>query len=194
MASRALEHRYDHEREHSIELQVPWIQHCIGAGPDGRHVPVLGILVHDPAVNHGESYDGKGLGLTPFVEALSLALQDVGGRTLLVSSADLSHVGPMFGDAQPMAGDEGPAAQARQRLITHDHELINLILWCKPDELVARMYWQQNPTRWCSTGNIVATLMVAKPASAKTLRYVAAMDPEGMGIVTSAAIVMNGPE
>ena len=59
-----------------------------------------------------------------------------------------------------------------------------------PDDLVAAMAWQQNPTRWCSTGNIVAALMIAQPERVQLLRYMAAMDPQGMGMVTSAGAVM----
>lgn len=188
-ASKLLENRYDHEREHSIELQVPWIQHCLGADANGAFVPVLGVLVHDPAVNNGDSYDGQGLGFTPFVEALKAALSDVGGKTLVVASADLSHVGPMFGDEKPLSGDEPEIEQLRNQILHHDRDMLNLVSANKPDELIAAMAWQQNPTRWCSVGNIVAALKVAQPETVQLLKYMAAMDPQGMGMVTSAGAV-----
>src|SRR5690606_2106930 len=40
-AERLLANRYDHEREHSIELQIPWVQHCLGMDDAGNFVPVL---------------------------------------------------------------------------------------------------------------------------------------------------------
>ena len=40
-------HRYDHEREHSIELQAAWLQHVFG-DEDGNSPPVFAALVHDP--------------------------------------------------------------------------------------------------------------------------------------------------
>src|SRR5262249_15457738 len=104
-AAKLLANRYDHEREHSVELQIPWIQHCLGADDSGAFCRVLGVLVHDPTVNNGESYDGKGLALPVFIDALKNALALVGGRTLIVASADLSHVGPAFGDPQSLAGE-----------------------------------------------------------------------------------------
>lgn len=189
-AERLLANRYDHEREHSIELQIPWVQHCLGMDDAGNFVPVLGVLVHDPSVNAGESYDGQGLALRPFVEAMRAALGDVGGRTLIIASADLSHVGPMFGDRQPLAGETPEAEQARQRVMQHDQEMLGHVAANRPDDLVAAMAWQQNPTRWCSTGNIVAALMIAQPERVQLLRYMAAMDPQGMGMVTSAGAVM----
>src|ERR1043165_817862 len=168
-AKRLFANRFDHEHEHSIELQIPWIQHCFGPGPDGSHVKIFGALIHDPTVSNGESYDGEGLGLTPFLDAMRAALKDVGGRTLLVSSADLSHVGPMFGDQKPLAGDQPEAQQARESILAHDRDMLNLVSANKPDELIAAMAWQQNPTRWCSVGNIVATLKLAEPTEVRVL-------------------------
>lgn len=188
-APKLLENRYDHEREHSIELQIPWIQHCLGTDAGGGFVPVLGILVHDPVVNNGESYDGKGLGFTPFVEALTAALGDVGGTTLIVSSADLSHVGPMFGDEQSLAGESPEVEQMRTQVLHHDRDMLNLFGENKPDELIAAMAWQQNPTRWCSVGNMVAALKIARPDKVQLVKYMAAMDPQGMGMVSSAGAV-----
>ncbi len=87
------EHRYDHEREHSIELQAAWLQHVFGDA-EGNSPPVFAALVHDPVVNNGESYDGQGIALEPFVEALKNAIDTLPGPTLLVGSVELSHVGP----------------------------------------------------------------------------------------------------
>ncbi len=187
--TKVLANRYDHEREHSIELQVPWIQHVFGKDASGAFVPVVGILVHDPSVNAGESYDGNGLALEPFIEALRATIEEVGGKTLVVSSADLSHVGPMFGDQQPLAGDEQPAQQARGRVIQHDQEMIGLIAQVKPDDLIASMAWQQNPTRWCSIGNIVAMLKTVRPERVELLQYMGAMDPQGQGLVSSIGAI-----
>ena len=190
-AEQALANRFDHEREHSIELHLPWIQHCLGPADESEgHVPVFAALIHDPCVNSGESYDGKGLALDPFVEALKGALDEVGGTTLIVSSADLSHVGPSFGDQQSLAGDTEEAKQARNRVAAHDQEMLKLFCQNKPDDLVASMSWQQNPTRWCSVGNMVAAARLAEPQSINLINYAAAMDQQGMTFVSHAAIAM----
>jgi AmmeMemoRadiSam system protein B len=190
LGDRLFEHRYDHEREHSIELQVAWVQRCLGESERGGHCKVFGVLVHDPAVNNGESYDGAGVALLPFVESLRGAIDELPGKTLVISSADLSHVGPMFGDQQPLAGDEGPQVEFRNKVLAHDREMLELVRQNKPDELVAAMAWQQNPTRWCSTGNIVAALLTVRPSQVEILNYAAAMDQQGMGLVSSAAAAM----
>jgi hypothetical protein len=68
--------------------------------------------------------------------------------------------------------------------------MLALVTEGKGAELVSSMAWQQNPTRWCSTGNIVATLQAIAPERIELLNYGAAMDPAGSTMVTSAAVAM----
>jgi len=190
-SQRLFEHRYDHEREHSIELQIPWIQHVFGASENGAPIPLFAALIHDPSRNAGESYDEKGLGLLPFVEALRTAIADSPGRTLIIASVDLSHVGPQFGDTVKIADLEDEEAKAfREKVLQHDREMIQLVLDRKPEELVASMAWMQNPTRWCSVGALVATLKAVEPESVRLFNYAAAVDGQGAGMVSSCAMAM----
>ncbi|MFO0832984.1 MAG: AmmeMemoRadiSam system protein B [Phycisphaerales bacterium] len=182
--------RFDHEREHSIELQIPWVQHCLGRGEGGVYPAVFAALVHDPAANNGESYDGKGLGLQPFVEAMSKTVASMPGRTLIVSSADLSHVGPGFGDQMAMAGDDPQVVEARNNVFRHDQDMLRMLVNRTPDEMISAMSWQGNATRWCSLGNLVAACKIADPERVELLSYSGAMDPEGTTLVTSASMVM----
>lgn len=184
-------HRYDHEREHSIELHIPWIQHVFGKNAAGEYPKVCGVLVHDPAVNNGQSYDGNGVAIEEFVGAMKKILGTLPGKTLVISSADLSHAGPAFGDQQPLVGDEPAPTEARNKVFQNDMQLLDMVVKNKPSELVASMAWQQNPTRWCSTGNLVATLMITEPSEVELLNYAATMDPQGMTMVSSAALVMK---
>ncbi|HYE63314.1 MAG TPA: AmmeMemoRadiSam system protein B [Phycisphaerales bacterium] len=190
-ATKLLANRYDHEREHSIELQIPWIQHCLGAGDDGSFCKVFGVLIHDPTVKDGESYDGNGLALEPFIKAMKATIAELPGRTLIVSSADLSHVGPAFGDQQTLAGDDQQANDARNRVFAHDRDMIQLIMERKPDELVAAMSWQQNPTRWCSIGNLVAALKIVEPTSVDLYNFAASMDEQGTTLVSNVGMALN---
>jgi AmmeMemoRadiSam system protein B len=190
-AEKLLANRFDHEREHSIELQIPWVQHVFGKDVSGQYVKVLGVLVHDPSVANGESYDGTGLALEPFVTALREAIAGLPGRTLVISSADLSHVGPAFGDQTPLGGDGEEATTARNKVFQHDNDLLNHVANKRIAELIAAMAWQQNPTRWCSTGNMVAALQVTGASEVRVLNYTAALDPQGMSMVTSCALAMS---
>ncbi|HBS29943.1 MAG TPA: AmmeMemoRadiSam system protein B, partial [Phycisphaerales bacterium] len=185
-----LENRYDHEREHSVELQIPWIQHVFGSRSDERFPPVYAVLVHDPAHNNGESYDGNGLGLLPFVDALKKAIAGAPGTTLIVASADLSHVGASFGDQTPFVGDTEESKAFRDRVVRHDQEMLQLVHQGKGEELVASMAWQQNPTRWCSVGNLVAMMKVTGAERVEILNYTVAADQQGVAAVSSVAAVV----
>lgn len=189
-SEKLLKDRYDHENEHSIELHIPWIQHVFGADESGEYVKVFGALIHDPTVNNGESYDGNGLGIEPFVDALKATIAKLPGKTLVVSSADLSHVGPAFGDQQPLGGESQEAAAFRTQVATHDQEMLKLVADNKPEDLISSMAWQQNPTRWCSIGNLCATMRVISPEKIELMNYAAAMDPQGTAFVSSCSMAM----
>ncbi len=183
--------RFDHEREHSVELQIPWVQHSLGADENGAYCKVFGALVHDPTVNQGQSYDGTGVDLDAFVTALREALDELGGTTLIVCSADLSHVGPAFGDETALAGEDEKVEAFRNKVIQHDQQMLELISKGSDEELITSMTWQQNPTRWCSIGNIVVGMRVTGAEQVRILSYVAAMDQQGLGMVSSAAAVVG---
>ena len=189
-AEKMLANRFDHENEHSIELHIPWIQHVFGADESGAYPKVFGALVHDPTVNNGEGYDENGLGIDPFVEALKSAIGQMPGKTLIVSSADLSHVGPAFGDQQSLAGDSEEANAMRTQVATHDQEMLKMIAENRMDDLIGSMAWQQNPTRWCSIGNISAMMRTVEPTKIDVLNYAAAMDPQGTAFVSSASVAL----
>lgn len=189
-AAKMLQNRYDHESEHSIELHMPWIQHIFGTDDAGNYPKVFGALIHDPMVNSGASYDGNGLDLDPFVDALNTVLADLPGKTLIVSSADLSHVGPAFGDNQPLAGEEDAAVEFRTKVAQQDHELLKLYADKKIDDMIGSLAWQQNSTRWCSIGNMAATMRVTNPERVELLNYAAAMDPNGTTFVSTAALAL----
>lgn len=181
------EHRYDHEREHSIELQIPWIQQVFGADDQGRFPAVAGFLIHDPAVNNGESLDGSGLGILPFIDAMRKTMAGVPGRTLIVSSADLSHIGFSFGDRVSIVGETEESTAFRNKVVQHDREMLELIRTGKAEELVSSMAWQQNPTRWCSVGNLVAGMKITGATEVKLLNYAIAADQQGVAAVSSMA-------
>ncbi len=189
-AEKLFANRYDHEREHSIELHIPWIQHVF-TGDDGNAPKVFAALIHDPSQANGASYDGQGLDLQPFVDALKDTIAESDGTTLIVSSADLSHVGRSFGDQQSLVGEDEAATQAREKVLQHDREMLELVSKAKASELVASIAWQQNPTRWCSVGNMVATMLATDAQAVRILNHTATADQQSVAMITSCAAVIE---
>lgn len=186
--AKLLEHRYDHERAHSVEMQVAWLQHVFGADTP---LPVMGFLLHDPLRSGGASYDGNGLGMDPFVDALASAIGSLDGDTLIIAAADLSHVGPQFGDQQPLVGDDEAAQKFREEVMNHDRQMVGLIAQGKHAELVNAIQWQQNRMRWSGLGPIACAMRACDAPEARVLNYFAAADPKGQALVSSCAVAIG---
>lgn len=164
--------------EHSVALHLPWIQHLYG------DVPVVAALVPDPNVGLLED-DGARVGTKEFATALRTILDQAGGRTLFVSSADLSHKGPQFGDQTRI----DPAA--RNAIEQYDREMLGEFLG-GPDSFVGHFSRHGNPNRWCSVGNMYATMVAAPHGQREMVNYDQSVDPNGVVLVSSAALALLG--
>ena len=87
----------NHLAEHSIELAAVWLHHLIGAR-EARILPVLCGSFHPFTQRNGRPDDVRSW------TAAASALREIAQRerTLVIAAADLSHVGPAFGDPEPM--------------------------------------------------------------------------------------------
>ncbi|MCZ6835310.1 MAG: AmmeMemoRadiSam system protein B, partial [Planctomycetota bacterium] len=170
----------DFMAEHSIELHLPWIQYAYG------NVPILAALIPDPLHSMIEDDEENELVTTEvFLNVLTGALEQAGGSTLFVSSADLSHVGPQFGE--PRAVDE----QRRFDVERHDRDMMGKFLTGDGEQFLEAMNWNRNPTRWCSIGNMAALLELIQPDQVELIDYRQAVDEQGRCMVTSAAMAMG---
>lgn len=166
----------DHLPEHSIQLHLPWIQHLYG------DVPVVAALVPDPTVGLIND-DGARMDVDEFVKVLGGVLADLGGQTLFVASADMSHVGPAFGE--PAAVND----QRRREVEAFDRELMREFI-AGPDKLVSKMRANRNPTRWCSVGCMTAAAKLARPSKVELIDYRQAVDEKGEALVSSASMAL----
>ena len=132
----------------------------------------------------------KGVAFQPFVDALKDAIAGLPGPTLLVGSAELSHVGPAYGDKVQLAGDAPEVEANRRKVIEQDQALMKMLTDNKPQDLVSSLAWQQNPTRWSSVGAIAATMLAADPNEVRLLQYGGTMDPQGTAMISAASLAM----
>jgi MEMO1 family protein len=167
----------DHAAEHSIELHLPWLQYCFG------NVPVVAALIPSPLIEMIED-DGERTSTQEFIEGLNEILSEVGGRTLFVASADLSHVGQQFGEPRPV--DD----QRKFDVERHDREMMSKFIENDADEFVSAMKWNNNATQWCSVGNMSAILQLVQPSDIELIDYRQACDPKGIALVSSCAMAL----
>jgi AmmeMemoRadiSam system protein B len=165
--------------EHSAELHLPFIQHLFG------DVPVVVGLVPDPLIPM-IAEDGKRVSSEEFTSALREVLAEVGGLTYFVSSADLSHVGPQFGEPKPV--DDA----RRMEVERHDREHLAKYLENDPKGFLEAMEWCTNQTRWCSIGNMSAIASIASAESVELIDYRQASDERGAHLVSVASIAFLG--
>jgi MEMO1 family protein len=168
----------DHLREHSIELQVIWLHHLFGDG-----VRIVPFLCPDPGSPRGtEPGDPEGVDLREFARALGHLVRQDPEPTLLIASADLSHVGGYFGDKKRL---EPSFLQAVREM---DEAALAFIDRNDAEGYRSHMAQTGNPTRVCSVGCLYALMTALGPeARPHRLRYHQAVTAELDNCVTSTA-------
>ena len=168
----------DHAAEHSIELQLPWLQHCFG------QVPIVAALIPCPLIEMIDDAEEDNIrtSTADFIQILGEILNEVGGTTLVVASADLSHVGQQFGEPRPV--DD----QRKFDVERHDREMMTKFLSNDVDEFISAMKWHNNATHWCSIGNMSAAVQLINPDEIELIDYRQACDEKGIALVSSSAM------
>jgi AmmeMemoRadiSam system protein B len=127
-----------HDSEHSMEVQVPFIQYLF---PDARLLPIL-TPPSDSAVHLGEII-------------ASLIASDDERKIVCIGSTDLTHYGPRYGFT-PMGSGKDALKWAAE---VNDRMFLNLALKMKPQELLSSAAENLNA---CGPGAAAATVAAAK--------------------------------
>lgn len=173
------EFELDHVREHSVELQVAFLQQLFGAAA----FTIVPVLCPDPCGNAQGAGNGQGtIDIAGFAAALRDLVKDDPADTLIVAGADLSHVGENFGDQRPL--DDAFLMEVRDR----DRLALGHLTEGDADAFVASVAHEGNPTRVCSAGCMSVLATVVAHAKPKLLRYHQAVDQDSQTCVTCAAI------
>jgi AmmeMemoRadiSam system protein B len=172
----------DHAREHSVDLQVAWLQHLFGADS----FLIVPILCPDPSGPTGTApADGRGVDLGEFAEALGDLVADDDHDTLIVAGADLTHAGAGFGDKRPLD------TTFKDEIRTLDRGALANLEVNDPARWIACVAKNGNPTRICSAGCIFTLATALRGASGTILRYHQAVDDSSQTCVTCAAVAFS---
>lgn len=171
---------FDHRREHSIELQVGWLQYLFGA----ESFEMLAVLCPDPCgPTRTAPYDGEGVDLRDFAAALRDLVSEDAADTLLVAGADLSHIGANFGDERELDDDFLSEVRVRNQAALRTLEVGD------PEAFLEAHAVDGNPTRVCSVGCIYVLATALHPARCTLLGYHQAVDqPTQTGVTCAAAV------
>ncbi|MBC8310422.1 MAG: AmmeMemoRadiSam system protein B [Phycisphaerales bacterium] len=170
----------DHAAEHSIELHLPWLQYCFG------EVPIIAVLIPNPLIEMIDDAEEGNIRTSTdeFISTLKEVLDEVGGTTFVVASADLSHVGQQFGEPRPV--DE----QRKFDVERHDREMMTKYIGNDTEEFISAMKWHNNSTQWCSIGNMSAAIQLLNPNEIELIDYRQACDDKGIALVSSCAMAL----
>lgn len=169
-----LEGQYDHLREHSAELQVTVLARLLGP----ERFQIVSILLPDACeAESQERLDGLAL-------ALAALGQQRDGSMLIVAGADLSHVGPRFGDERPLAD------AWLKHIADSDRQVVSHLQAGKPEAFVEALRDNSNITRICSSGNLYVLRHALRRAAWQDLGYHQAADAESGTCVTCIAAAL----
>ena len=169
----------NHKREHSIEFQAVFLRHVMGERPF-RIIPILAGLGDEQSTGADPA---KEKSVSAFIDSVRRVVDKT--RAVVVAGADLAHVGPRFGDAQPFDEKE-------QKLLGRtDHE--SLAHTVTPD---AKAFWDHvsrdlGSRRVCGLAPIWSLLRVTDATRGELLHYEQTVDPDEGSIVSHAAIALR---
>ncbi len=171
-----------HRFEHSIELQLPFVQRILEQD-DVPIVPILCGTVHS-AVHQGHRPEDDET-IREAVEVVRLALDVAPGRTLWIAGVDLAHVGMQFGDApEPLVDDELEEVRAR------DHALLDAVLRGESDRLTDHLLEDGDARRICGYAPIWLLLEATGRPRGELISYDCAVDPRRNQAVSFAGAVL----
>jgi AmmeMemoRadiSam system protein B len=175
-----LEDEFAHRGEHSIEFQSVFLRHLVPAGRPVRVVPILCGSFH--RFVEGRRTPAAGDEVEEFLGALGEVLAAQGGRTVILASADLAHVGPQFGDALPVAPGQLREVEAA------DREMLRSVEAGDAEAFFLAVARDGDRRRICGLPPVYAMLRILGESQGRLLRYAQWPDPNGT--VTFAALAL----
>jgi AmmeMemoRadiSam system protein B len=172
-----------HRGEHSIEFQAVFLQYLFAGRRDIRIVPVLTSFAHEAMVR----------GVTPaasdavrrFHDALAETAAASGRRVAFIAGADLAHVGPRFGDAEPVS------TERLGRVEREDRAMLSAVERGDADAFFESVARDGDSRRICGLSPIYSLLCMigsTTPGGQGVLRRYAQW-PDPQGTVTFASLV-----
>jgi len=170
-----------HRSEHTIEFQAVFVRYAFGERRPVRIVPVLCGTY--PGLIEGPEDSPQSRLAHRTLDALKETVNDMGDRAAVIASADLSHVGPRFGDRQPVSS--GTLALIKSA----DLQTIETVESADPAAFLRDVRLDRNSRHICGVPPIHALMSVIPSSRGRLLRYDQWPDPDAT--VTFASAVFD---
>jgi len=170
-----------HRVEHSIELQAVFLRYLYADRRDISIVPVLTSFAHEAM--HGGRRPDDDVRVPRFLDALAETIAASGRRVALIAGADLAHMGPRFGDGEPVGAPE------LARIEREDGDMLETVAAVDPNAFFDSVARDEDRRRICGYSPIYALLRALGGGSGTVTRYGQWPDPNGM--VSFASVVFE---
>ncbi len=172
-----------HLPEHSIELEVVFLQYLYEGRRPMRIVPLLVGSFHD-CVTAGEEPSARA-DVSRMVEALRRAEAEAGEPVCYVISGDLAHIGPKFGDPAPV---DGPTLAHSRR---QDQAILRRAEAADPAGFFRVIADEGDGRRICGLPPTYTLLEAARPGRGRLLHYDQYVHPRGHESVSFASVAFD---
>lgn len=168
-----------HLPEHSIELEVVFLQYLYEGKRPIRIVPLLAGSFFD-VVRHGVA-PRSAADIGRMVEALRRVEAETLEPICYIISGDLAHIGPKFGDRKIV--DRKQLTLSRQR----DQAILSQVERADPDEYFKVIADERDARRICGLPPTYTVLEALRPTTGKLLHYDQYAHPDGYESVSFAS-------
>lgn len=174
---------YVHKNEHSVEFQAVWMMGRVNRREGLAILPFLCGSFHRLITAGITPEDDVWYGRAIMVlQGMLASLAQAGRRTLVIASADLSHVGPQFGDNTPVSASVAAGVK------NHDQELLRDAVNGDYQSLFRRVAANRDRTRICGLAAIYTLMRLLNGPKGELLTYDQWIDPQGQGLVSFASL------
>lgn len=170
-----------HRGEHSVELQAVFIKFACRDAENITILPVLCGSFHQ-YVEQGVAPEQDPI-VKQFIETLRDYITGSGKEVCVIASADLSHMGPRFGDQEPI---DSPRLSW---IANEDAELLQMVEAGDAAGLFRHITRDKDRRRVCGFPSIYTMLKVIEPSRGKLLKY--SQWPDEDATVTFAGMVFS---
>jgi MEMO1 family protein len=151
---------WPHRKEHSIELQIPLIQ--FNMVNDFEILPILTGSMHEYIEGARDIDDSR---LTELTDNLSEVLKKYGKPYIIVTGADLAHIGAQFGDTYAL--DSFSLASSKIK----DKEILSCIKEIDAQSFFGSIQRERDARRICGLTPIYFLLRLVQGCTAEIVSY-----------------------
>ena len=169
-----------HQHEHSIEFQLPWLQHSVGNQKAITIVPVL--CSFSPSVLADPQEKTLFDHIDQFLRILKDAITSTGQQACVIAAANLAHIGLRYGDQKP------PTDFSFHRCMQADLEMLKKVEELKPEEFAQFILTEGDKRHVFGFSAIFLMLKMIEAEKGEVLRYDRGITDQFNSTVTYASM------